>query len=82
MLIDEDVITAHGGVARKYKKGEFIFHEGDMARCYYQIVSGSVKMYNINHDGKEFMQGCLSRVLVLVSHLCLSTRVIRQRPWP
>ncbi len=57
MLIDEDLITAHGGIAKKYKKGEFIFREGDAARCYYQIVFGSVKMYNVNNDGKEFMQG-------------------------
>jgi CRP-like cAMP-binding protein len=57
MLIEENIITEHGGLVKKYKKGEFVFHEGDVARCYYQIVEGNVKMYNVNHDGKEFMQG-------------------------
>lgn len=34
-----------------------IFHEGDDAHFYYQIIDGSVRMYNSNAKGKEFTQG-------------------------
>lgn len=57
MPIEIDLLTAWGGTSKIYTKGEIIFHEGDLARCYYQIINGEVKMFSISHDGKEFMQG-------------------------
>ena len=60
MPIDIDLLTAWGGTSKIYKKGEIVFHEGDLARCYYQIIKGEVKMFNVNHEGKEFMQGIFS----------------------
>ncbi len=57
MQINIDILTAWGGISKIYKKNEIIFNEGDTARCYYQIIEGSVKMYNTNSEGKEFLQG-------------------------
>jgi len=56
MFIDTDILIAWGGISKRYKKGEYIFHEGEPARCFYQIIEGTVKMYNTNLDGKEFTQ--------------------------
>jgi CRP-like cAMP-binding protein len=55
--IDTNILIAWGAVARKYKKGEMIFWEGDLAHFFYQIHSGAVKMFNINDEGREFTQG-------------------------
>lgn len=56
MQIDADLLITWGAVAKKFKKGDFIFREGDLPRFYYQILEGTVKMYNTNLDGKEFTQ--------------------------
>lgn len=56
MPVEIDILIAWGGVAKKYKKGEYIFYEGDLAVNYYQILHGTVKMCNTNIDGKEFTQ--------------------------
>jgi len=56
MQIDADILITWGAVAKKFKKGDFIFHEGDHPRFYYQILEGTVKMFNTNLDGKEFTQ--------------------------
>jgi len=56
MFIDTDILITWGGIAKKYKKGEFIFHEDEHVRFYHQIISGTVKLFNTNFDGKEFTQ--------------------------
>ncbi len=57
MQIDIDLLYSCGAVAKKYKKHEVIFDEGEAANFYYQILDGSVRMYNSNEEGKEFTQG-------------------------
>ncbi len=57
MNIDTDLLNAWGGVYKKFEKHEHVFHENEHARYYYQIVEGSVKMYNSNEAGKEYLQG-------------------------
>lgn len=57
MNIDPDLLAAWGGVNKRYEKHEHIFYENEHARYFYQIVEGSVKMYNSNEAGKEFLQG-------------------------
>jgi CRP-like cAMP-binding protein len=57
MEIDSNLLLTWGAVAKKYKKNEVIFHEEEDALFFYQIISGIVKMVNINDDGKEFIQG-------------------------
>lgn len=57
MMIDIDILFAWGGVTKCYQKGEVIFYEEDMPRFYHQILSGQVRMYHINEEGREFSQG-------------------------
>lgn len=57
MQINVDLLFTWGAVAKKYKKNEIIFYENDLALFYYQIMEGSVRMYNTNDEGKEFTQG-------------------------
>lgn len=38
-------------------KDQFLFQEGDTAFDYFQVESGSVKMFVISDDGQEFIQG-------------------------
>lgn len=57
MGINPDILITWGAKKKKYKKGEMIFSEGDLPYCYYQIISGAVKMVNIKDDGREFNQG-------------------------
>ena len=57
MFINLDLIIAFGGIQKKYHKGDVIFFEGDQCRYYFQIVEGSIKMFNINSEGREFTQG-------------------------
>ncbi|MFD1096502.1 Crp/Fnr family transcriptional regulator [Salegentibacter chungangensis] len=56
-MIDESVLMEFGARKSWYPKGELIFGEGELAKCYFQIISGEVKMNNYNYDGKEFVQG-------------------------
>jgi CRP-like cAMP-binding protein len=56
-MIAEDILYTFGAEKLTFSKGEQIFSEGQPALCYYQILSGEVKMNNFNDDGKEFIQG-------------------------
>lgn len=55
-----NLLLSFGAVCNEYEKGKVLFHEGEEATFYYQLVYGSVKMYNRNDDGKEFTQGYFS----------------------
>jgi len=57
MQIDIDLLYSWGAVAKKYKKNEIIFDEDEQANFYYQILDGSVRLFNSNDEGKEFTQG-------------------------
>ena len=57
MHLDINLLITWGAVARKYKKNEFIFYEGDACRFYHQIHQGKVKMCCYNDDGRLFIQG-------------------------
>lgn len=60
MQIDLDILFTWGAIAKVYKKNETVFFEDEMANFYYQIIEGSVKMFNSNDEGKEFTQGYFS----------------------
>lgn len=60
-MIYQDLLLAYGGCFRKYAKEQTIFYEGDKALFYYEVIEGSVKMININDDGKEFIQGIFKK---------------------
>ncbi|MBK8628542.1 MAG: Crp/Fnr family transcriptional regulator [Saprospiraceae bacterium] len=57
MHIDTNLLIAHGAVAKKYNKGDFIFYEGDQCRFYFQVLEGCVRMCNYNDEGRIFIQG-------------------------
>ncbi len=52
-----DLFINYGAVQKLYKKNEIIFNEDDWAGFFYIIVEGSVRMFNRNEEGKEFIQG-------------------------
>jgi CRP/FNR family transcriptional regulator, cyclic AMP receptor protein len=52
-----DLLLAYGATYRKVKRQEFIFKEGQLASFLYVIETGRVKMFNINDEGREFIQG-------------------------
>ena len=56
MPIEINVLVAWGAITKKYKKGEYIFFEGDAPNNYFQVIQGTIKMFNTNIDGKEFTQ--------------------------
>lgn len=39
------------------RKDQLLCHEGDPASDYFQVESGSVKMYSVSQEGQEFIQG-------------------------
>jgi CRP/FNR family transcriptional regulator len=61
MQIDLDLLYSWGAVAKKYKKNEIIFYEDEAANFYYQIIDGSVRLFNSNDEGKEFTQGIFGK---------------------
>lgn len=48
---------SEGRRAKTYRPKEEIFGEGDLARDLYYIVSGKVKAWRMNDDGKELVTG-------------------------
>lgn len=56
-MITEDLLIQWGAVEKRIEKGETLFQEGEAARHYFQVKSGKIKMYNLNEDGKMFLQG-------------------------
>jgi len=56
-MIDQNILEDAGAILKEYKRNEQLFEEGDIARYYYQIETGEVKMNNFNDDGKEYIQG-------------------------
>lgn len=57
MQIDYDILITYGGVTRKFEKGAFIFQEDGTPYYFYQLVSGEIKLFSANADGKELTQG-------------------------
>lgn len=55
--MNEDLLLSYGAVVKNLEKGEYLFYEGDLARNYFQIAAGRMKMFNLSEEGKEFTQG-------------------------
>lgn len=67
-MIPENLLETYGASLKDYSKDQIIFSEMTSANFYYQIKEGHVKMYNLNDDGKEFVQGFLKMDNRLGSH--------------
>ncbi len=60
MQISTHILLENGGIQKIFEKNEYIFHEGDSARYFYQIVKGRVKLFCTNDEGKIYVQGIFS----------------------
>lgn len=56
-MINEKILLNYGSRRIEAEKNKILFSEGNRALYYWQIVSGSVRMFNYNEDGQEFTQG-------------------------
>jgi len=60
-MIDHQILLNYGASLKKYKKGDVLFREGTIARYYYQVYLGEIKMNNYNEEGKEYIQGIFTK---------------------
>lgn len=56
-MIPVNILESYKPVLKTFVKDDIIFNETESARFYYQVKKGTVKMFNLNQDGKEFVQG-------------------------
>ncbi|MEM9363448.1 MAG: Crp/Fnr family transcriptional regulator [Bacteroidota bacterium] len=56
-MISSEVLLEFGAETVSLDKNTIIFNEGESPRYFFCLLSGSVKMFNLTEDGKEFIQG-------------------------
>ena len=56
-MIPENLLLDYGATLVNIPASEEIFSELSRVDFYFQIKTGEVKMYNLNENGKEFIQG-------------------------
>lgn len=56
-MVQEKLLIQYGAVLKKYDKDTTILYKNQQANFFFQIKTGSVKMYNLSEDGKEFVLG-------------------------
>jgi len=56
-MISEDLLLKYGASLDFFSGGELIFQEKTRADFYFQIKKGEIKMFNLNQNGREFIQG-------------------------
>lgn len=59
MLIDTELLLKYGAFIETFAASETIFEEGDPPTCYYQIITGSVKLNHFGEEDKELIQSIL-----------------------
>lgn len=47
--------AVHLGKRRTFKKGEFLYHQGETDSCFYFILKGHVQVSTFRQDGSEFV---------------------------
>ncbi len=57
MMISEEILAKYECIQVSAGKGQYLFHEGDEAICYFQIIEGKVMLVNYSPEGQEFIQG-------------------------
>lgn len=57
MSIDANILIAYGAAVTRYKKGAMVYRQDEMARHYFQVLEGQVKVFNLSPSSKEFVQG-------------------------
>jgi CRP-like cAMP-binding protein len=56
-MIPENLLLDYGATLENIKANEIIISEKGRADFYFQVKQGEVKMFNLNEQGKEFVQG-------------------------
>ncbi|MRT17857.1 Crp/Fnr family transcriptional regulator [Vitellibacter sp. q18] len=56
-MIPENLLLDYGATLENTKANEIIISEKGRADFYFQVKHGEVKMFNLNEQGKEFVQG-------------------------
>ncbi|GGH44149.1 cyclic nucleotide-binding protein [Mangrovimonas yunxiaonensis] len=56
-MIPEPLLEKHQATLKTFSKDRVLFNENETPKFYYQIKTGSIKMFNLTEDGKEFIQG-------------------------
>ncbi|MBB6682252.1 Crp/Fnr family transcriptional regulator [Aequorivita sp. 609] len=56
-MIPEELLLDYEATLENIAASEIILNENTRAYFYFQIKTGEVKMFNVNDDGKEFVQG-------------------------
>nr|WP_299384962.1 Crp/Fnr family transcriptional regulator [Allomuricauda sp.] len=56
-MIPEDLLLKYGAQEVHLNKKEVLFRMDSQPRFYFQVISGKIKMNNLNEEGKEFIQG-------------------------
>ena len=56
-MIPEEILLTFDAEVIDVAKDEVLFSAQDSARYFFQVVSGTIKMYNYTEEGKEFVQG-------------------------
>ncbi|WP_422359695.1 Crp/Fnr family transcriptional regulator [Reichenbachiella sp.] len=59
-MINPSILEQAGAKKIQFKKGEWIFRQGDHALSYFQVIRGQIKMSNFSEQGQEFVQGLFS----------------------
>lgn len=77
MMIDINVLKSVNAETINFNSGEMIFREGDFPKFYYQIVIGSIKLFNRDLNGKELIQG-----IVFDGYSVGDFALLTDRPYP
>jgi len=56
-MIPEKLLEDFEAQTMHLSENDLVFTEGKSASFFYQIKQGSIKVYNLNEGGKEFVQG-------------------------
>ncbi len=57
VMIPEQLLKKYGASLVTLTKGQTLFREGDRARSFFIVRSGTIRMVNYNREGREFVQG-------------------------
>lgn len=49
-----ELLINKGGKLKKYSKGEYLFRQGESPKYLHILVSGKIKVFTLNKEGKEF----------------------------
>ncbi len=60
MNIDPNLLKTRGAICKHYDKNEIIFFEDEEANYFFQLIHGTVKLFNVNNEGRQFLQGLFS----------------------